>query len=171
MASPLTFLGDYFIYVTNASPLALPYPDLISKTRQTESQIFLYRSLLVVVVFTRYFEGLLNTIGKIDAASRINEDVWLEEVIKGLNLASYNCADDLQKETGEPYTKYHIDGTKAYDLDYGEAPPTRLLAMTLILSYWLGWLDASKTHNVDSEPVAAWRRIKEAYEKGKTDYK
>jgi hypothetical protein len=50
---------------------------------------------------------------------------------------------------------------------YGEAPPTRLLAMTLILSYWLGYHDASRSHHLDTEPVAAWRRTQEGYHKGK----
>jgi len=38
------------------------------------------------------------------------------------------------------------------------------LALNLILSYWLGWLDTSRSHYLDSEPISAWRRIEEAYE-------
>jgi hypothetical protein len=58
----------------------------------------------------------------------------------------------------------------AYDLAYEEAPPTRLLALNLILSYWLGWIDGSKTHYLHADP-SAWERIEEAYNAGKADYK
>jgi hypothetical protein len=43
------------------------------------------------------------------------------------------------------------------------------LALNLILTYWLGWLDAKGGYALDTEPVAAWRRIKEVYDKGKND--
>lgn len=73
-------------------------------------------------------------------------------------------------ETGKPYSKYYTDGKHAYDLAYEESPPTRLLALNMILSYWLGWLDASKSHHLDIEPIFAWKRIDEAYNKGKAAY-
>lgn len=90
---------------------------------------------------------------------------------KRVESASLECAKELQTETGKPYSKFYADGTLAYDLPYEEAPPIRLLALNLIISYWLGWLDASKTHDLHKEPVAAWRRIEEAYNRGKDDYK
>lgn len=34
---------------------------------------------------------------------------------------------------------------------YSESPPTRLFSMTLVLSYWLGLLDASNTHELHPE--------------------
>jgi hypothetical protein len=77
------------------------------------------------------------TLQEKNSADKIVEEHWLDVVIKELNQASYDCANQLQVETGKSYTKYYDDGTKAYNLRYEEAPPTRLLAKTLILSYWL----------------------------------
>jgi hypothetical protein len=37
--------------------------------------------------------------------------------------------------------------------------------------YWLGWMDGSKTHYLNAEPISAWKRIEEAYNAGKADYK
>ncbi|HKG88959.1 MAG TPA: hypothetical protein VKA95_11580 [Nitrososphaeraceae archaeon] len=45
------------------------------------------------------------------------------------------------------------------------------MALNLILSYWLGWLDASKSHYLDIEPISAWKRIEEVYNDGRADYK
>jgi len=112
-----------------------------------------------------------------------------------LNQASIAGADELQQETGNPYPKesqVKVDlksveelnalAGETYDLQdsngrliarktqmYSKGPPTRLLVLNLILSYWLGWLDAKGEHALDTEPVAAWKRIKEAYDKGKQD--
>ena len=85
-----------------------------------------------------------------------------------LNQASYDLADKLQDEVGKPYGKYFSDGVKAYDLNYEEAPPTRLLSQALILSYWLGYHDADRGHYLHEEEIGAWKRIKEAYESGKS---
>jgi hypothetical protein len=118
----------------------------------------------------KYFDRLQNKLGETKSADKIIEGPWWEVVVRELNKMSFECAKELQVETGQPYSKYKTDGTLAYDLKYEEAPPTRILALSLILSYWLGWLDASKTHYLDREPVAAWRRIGEAYKKGIADY-
>jgi hypothetical protein len=119
----------------------------------------------------KYFDRLQNKLRETYSADKILEGPWLEGVVKELNLMSYHYARELQLETRQPYHKDFSDGTNAYDLPYEESPPTRLLALNLILSYWLGWLDASRSHHVDTEPVAAWRRIKEAYDKANADYK
>lgn len=73
--------------------------------------------------------GKPNALGKI-SVDKIEEQLWWDEVMKELNHASFKCADELQEETGQPYTKYYTDGTPAYDLNYEESPPTRMLAMT-----------------------------------------
>ena len=74
----------------------------------------------------------------------------------------------MQEEVGKKYGKYRLDCAKAYDLNYEEAPPTRLLSQALILSYWLGYHDADKGHYLHEEEIGAWKRIKEAYESGKS---
>jgi len=139
--------------------------------------------------------GVRNTLGKY-CVDVIDEGLWWN-VMYQLNKASIKVADELQEETGKPYPKeFHVKGAvksveelnaltgETYDLlyqdsngrliarknqKYSKAPPTRLLALNLILSYWLGWLDAKGGHALDTEPVAAWRRIKEVYDKGKQD--
>jgi hypothetical protein len=123
------------------------------------------------VKLRKYFDRLQDKIGETKSADRIIEGPWGDVVIRELNRTSLECAKELQAETGKPYSKYYIDGTHTYDLPYQESPPTRMLALNLILSYWLGWLEASKSHYLDKEPVSAWKRIEEAYNKGRADYK
>jgi hypothetical protein len=125
-----------------------------------------------MVEVKEYFIRLQTALGKKNAegktsAYKINEDLWWNEVMKELNQASFDFADKLQEETGKPYGKYFKDGGKAYDLNYEEAPPIRLLSQALILSYWLGYHDADKGHYLQEEEIGAWKRINEAYENGK----
>jgi hypothetical protein len=119
----------------------------------------------------KYFSRLQDAIGETKSADRIVEEPWLDIVVKKLTQLSLECAKELQQETGQPYCKYFTDGTLAYDLPYEAAPPTRLLALNLILSYWLGWLDGRKSHYLHTEPISAWKRIEEAYNNGRADYK
>jgi hypothetical protein len=118
----------------------------------------------------KYFDRLQDKIGKTHSPDKIDETLWWDVVVRELNQMSYDYARELQIETGKPYSKYYTDGTHAYNLSYELSPPTRLLALNLILSYWLGWLDASRTHYLDTEPILAWKRIEEAYSKGKAAY-
>jgi hypothetical protein len=155
-----------------------------------------------------------------NCVDKIEEKLWVDNVMPALNDISLKAAEELQEETGSRYAKDTVSKESAKDitgtisieelrkqkdsniiigslekwtgfqlnpfdlaftdstgnilgvrrlLKYSDVPPTRLLSMTLILSYWLGWLDAKGRHALDSEPVAAWRRIKEAYDKGKAD--
>jgi hypothetical protein len=129
-------------------------------------------SLIRMIKLERHFDRLQTALGKKNtsgknSADRIDEELWWNTGMRELNQASYECADELQEETGQPYTKEYSNGTKNYDLNYEKAPPTRLLALSLILNYWLGFHDASRNHYLHEEPVAAWRRIKEAYDSGK----
>jgi len=123
-----------------------------------------------VVELKKYFDKLQAKIGETYSADKILEGPWYEVVVKELNQMSYHCARELQLETGKPYSKYYTDGKHAYDLPYEESPPIRLLALNLILSYWLGWLDASKSHHLDTEPISSWKRIRAAYDNGKAAY-
>lgn len=116
-----------------------------------------------------YFDRLQRKLGEIDSVDKILEGPWWDVVVKELNHMSYYCARHLQLETERPYRKEFTNGKLMYDSPYEEAPPTRLLALNLILSYWLGWLDGKGGHAVDTEPVAAQRRIHEVYVKGKQD--
>lgn len=116
-----------------------------------------------------YFNRLEKKIGETDSADQILEGPWWDIVIKELNHMSYYCAKHLQLETNKPYRKEFSDGSLMYDLPYEEAPPTRLLALHLILTYWLGWLDAKGGHALDTEPVSAWKRIEDIYKKAKND--
>lgn len=50
---------------------------------------------------------------------------------------------------------------------YSQAPPTRLLGMTLVLSHFLGFLDASGNHEMHEGALKAKERIINAYESGK----
>jgi hypothetical protein len=102
-----------------------------------------------------------------NCVDKIDEQTWWNEVMKEINEISLESADELQEDTEKPYTKYYTNGTKAYDLEYKEAPPTRLLSQVLVVSYWLGYHDADKGHYLHDEEIGAWKRIKAAYETGK----
>src|SRR6266487_442162 len=119
-----------------------------------------------MVELRKYFDILQNKVGETHSPDKILEVPWSDVVVRELNLMSFYCARELQLETGKPYSKYYTDGKHALDLAYEESPPTRLLSLNLILSYWLGWLNASKSHHLDTEPISAWKRIEEAYNKG-----
>jgi hypothetical protein len=96
-----------------------------------------------MVELRKYFDKLQDKIGETYSPDKILEEPWGQVVVRELNLMSFYCARELQLETGKPYSKYYTDGKHAYDLAYEESPPTRLLALNIILSYWLGWLDAN----------------------------
>ena len=111
---------------------------------------------------------------------KIDEKLWQDNVMPALNKISLKAADELQEETGEPYPKasYRVDGngnfipgslTTEYQ-NYSEQPPTRLLSLTLILSYWLGFLDASGNHEMHKAAIGARERIEKAYDIGKASH-
>ena len=132
-----------------------------------------------MIDFEKHFLELQNAIGVKNlttgknSADEIDDDTWYKEVMRRLDKASSECADELEEEIGKKYGKYATDGVKvwkAYDLDYKKAPLTRLLSQALILSYWLGYHDEDKGHYLHEEEIAAWRRINDAYKKGKNAY-
>jgi hypothetical protein len=76
-------------------------------------------------------------------------------------IVPVKSAEELQKKTGESYDLLFwlilmvilVDSNgniivARKNLKYSEAPPTRLLSMTLVLSYWLGFLDESGNHEL-----------------------
>lgn len=82
--------------------------------------------------YRKYMRRLQNALGENKAADRIKEEPWWNIVMKELNCISKDLSTELQKETGQPYYKPN------YDLSYEEAPPTRLLALNIAISSWVG---------------------------------
>jgi hypothetical protein len=82
------------------------------------------------------------------------------EVLERLNQLAMEYAQELQAETGIRYGK---SGEKR---DIWLFPPYRLLAMNLILSYWIGWLSVPKSLHL----VSDWKRIEDAYDEGRNAY-
>lgn len=122
-----------------------------------------------MVDLKKYAKSLQEAIGKRDSsgknsADRIVEEHWLEVVVKELNNMSFECARELEKETGRYPKPGYPDGQPLE-----EAPPTRLLSLNLILSYWLGWLNNEKKLDASFpyQPFKAWTRIEEAYMTGR----
>jgi hypothetical protein len=111
----------------------------------------------------KYFQKVQTVIGSTKSADEIVEDSWLE-VVQVLSQISIECAQELQREEGKIYLKPPRDGKPAYYLGYDKAPPTRLLALNLILSYWIGWI--SQTHGLSD----AMNMILKAYSTGKLDF-
>ena len=107
----------------------------------------------------KYFEELQKIIGETKSADRINER-W-PEVLKRLDELAIEYCNKLQTETGIRYEK---EPGSAYNLN--EFPPYRLLAMTLILSRWVGWMSTPKKLHLASD----WKRIERAYTNGKNAY-
>jgi hypothetical protein len=139
--------------------------------------------------------GVKDALGK-NCIDVIDEGLWWN-VMYQLNQASIEAADGLQGEAGRPYPKdsgvtvpvksveeLQIMTGESYDAlfqdhegkpiarknqKYSEAPPTRLLSMTLNLCYWLGYHDADKGHELHMEKeggIGAWDRIDKAYKSG-----
>jgi hypothetical protein len=92
-------------------------------------------------------------------------------------IVGVKSVKELEKVTG----KLDLDDILLTDINgifvgvrrrqkYSEAPPTRLLSMTLNLSYWLGFLDTSGDHEMHKEAIGAKERIIKAYESGKASH-
>lgn len=145
---------------------------------------------------------------KKNCIDKIEEKLWVDNVMPALNDISLKAADELQKETGRSYHKDSnlvnpSTGKKTIfksvedlveavgdlepdevprwvngyivaigrDLKYSQAPPTRLLSLTLNLCYFLGFLDASNNHEMDEENgIGAQIRIEETYRLGKESH-
>jgi len=107
----------------------------------------------------KYANRLENRIGDIKAADKIIEGPWCNVVVKELNQLSFEFAKELQQETGGTIDK------GSYRLNLEEYPVTRLLAINLILAYWLGWICDKKA--MDGPPISALQRMRDAYADGK----
>jgi hypothetical protein len=100
-----------------------------------------------------YFQKLQEIIRETKSADMINER-W-SEVLEKLDQLSIEYCKELQAETGASYEK---NGKH----DIWLFPPLRLLAMNLILSYWIGWMSVPKKLN----SVRDWKKIQDAYTNG-----
>lgn len=119
-----------------------------------------------MVNLEQYFQKVQTVIGSTVSADEIKEDRWLE-VVKVLSNTAIECAQELQKEDekeGKAYFKPERESKPAYILGYDKAPPTSLLALNLILSYWIGWI--SQIHGLSD----AMNMILKAYSTGKMDF-
>jgi hypothetical protein len=106
--------------------------------------------------YRNYMKRLQDALGESKAADKIQEEPWWNIVMKELNSISKDSAIELQNETGQPYHKpYH-------DLTYEEAPPTRLLALNIVISAWLGWVMSEK----GGHPYSL-QKIEESYNYGR----
>ena len=119
-----------------------------------------------MVELRKYAKKLQDAIGKKDAAGKnsadgIIENHWLETAVGELNTMSFECARELESEIGRFQGKNGYPDGQPPEL----APPSRLLALHLILSYWLRWVMTEK--HGDGKPVFTWDRIKEAYMSGR----
>jgi hypothetical protein len=111
----------------------------------------------------KYMIRLTHSIGK--SADGIIEEVWWNTVVKELNEISKDCADELQSEIDLPFAKppRPDDGVGAYCLQYKKAPPTRLLALEISLTAWIGWIFQDKNPELVDE---FWKKIEEAHRSG-----
>lgn len=113
--------------------------------------------------YRKYMKRIEEKLGEIKAADRIHDKPWLEIVMKELNEISKEGAIELQNETGTPWKK------PTYALELHEAPPTRLLALEIVLASWLGWIMHEK-HGEDINRLFSsencLKRIEEAYSFG-----
>jgi hypothetical protein len=122
--------------------------------------------MLFMVDFRKYAKRLQDALGKEYSAGRnsvdsIDEDQWLKVVVGELNKMSFECAKELEPEIGRLQGKAGYPDGQPPEV----APPSRILALHLILSYWLGWVMTEK--HGDGKPVFSWDRIQEAYMAGR----
>jgi hypothetical protein len=116
----------------------------------------------------KYARRLQDALGKKNAAEencadRIDEELW-KGVMVELDNVSIECAKELQQETDMVYKKPARENKPAYDLGFEKAPPTGVLALGLIINYWLGWINREKGHN--NPPLDASDRLRKAISEG-----
>jgi hypothetical protein len=111
-----------------------------------------------------------------DSVNKITGKITFEEFQK--QRRSDIFVEEVQKRMGNlnPYDLLFTDSNGNIEVvrrlrEYSEAPPTRLLSLTLSLCYFLGFLEVDKGHQMDEENgIGAWKRIEKAYEAGKASH-
>lgn len=95
--------------------------------------------------------------GEIHTADGIVESLWWDHVLRELNDISIECAKELQNEPSAlQYEKSSVPQS------YEKMPPSRLLALTVTIVSWLGWVSHQKRGDVYN-----WEKIKESFEFGR----
>jgi hypothetical protein len=120
-----------------------------------------------MVEHRKYAKAIQELLGKEHSPNKnfadyINEKKWLPMVVEELDKLSLEYSRELQGEIGV-YPKRTEEYPDGQPLEV--APPTRLLCLNLILSYWLGWVMTEK--HGDGKPVFTRERIQEAYMAGR----
>jgi hypothetical protein len=95
-------------------------------------------------------------------ADKIIEQPWFDVVIKEIDQISMEVAKEIEQQTGMDIDK----GT--YRLHQHEAPFSRLLALEITLSAWLGWVINEKQPD-KTKPFSApdcLKMIQAAYDYG-----
>jgi hypothetical protein len=95
--------------------------------------------------YRKYMKRIELKIGEIKAADKIEGVSWSDTVINELNKMSIECANELQTETGVAFRKPPRDDVpEGYMLNLFEAPPSRILALEILMAAWLGWINHGK---------------------------
>jgi hypothetical protein len=103
-----------------------------------------------VMDYRKYIKRINLKIGEIRAADKIEEVSWSNTVVNELNQMSIECANELQTETRTAFRKPPREGVpEGYILNLFEAPPSRILALEILMAAWLGWV----THEKEGEKV------------------
>jgi predicted DNA-binding transcriptional regulator len=118
--------------------------------------------------FLKYMDRIEDKIGQkfgltdTNSADRIIAEPWFDVVIREINQISMEVAKEIQQEV-----RIEID-KGSYNLQLHEAPFTRLLALEIVLSAWLGWILNEKQPD-KTKPLSApecFKRIQSAYDYG-----
>lgn len=97
-----------------------------------------------------------------------NPSTGKNTVFKSINDLK-DTIGELEPDEEPKWDNGYIVGLRR-NLNYSEAPPTRLLSLTLNLCYWLGYHDADKgheLHEVKGGGIGAEEMIDKAYKSGK----
>jgi hypothetical protein len=94
----------------------------------------------VKIDFLKYMDRIEDKIGqKIEGTDKnladgIIEQPWFDVLIREINQISIEVAKEIEQQTGIEINK------RTYRLHQCEAPFSRLLALEVVLSAWLGWI-------------------------------
>lgn len=107
-----------------------------------------------------YFESMEKiqvTLGETESADGIEEESWLDTVVKTLDTISKHFSTELEREPGAP------EYLKPYGkVPYMSMPPMRLLSLAVLLNAWLGWVLHEKGLDIYGE-----FKLNESYEFGR----
>jgi hypothetical protein len=104
-----------------------------------------------------FIKRIQKKMGEIHLADGIVEDLWWDHVLRELNDISIDCAKELQNESGGlQYRKSSVVQP------YEKMPPSRVLALTVTIVSWLGWVSHEKCGDDYN-----WEKIREAFEFGR----